>query len=145
MRVKECMCNNVIYTNPGDTLENVAKLMNDNHIGCIPVCEEQGKVVGFVTDRDIILRSVACGKNCANTKVSDIMTTQVIKTTPDTDLDEVTKTMSENQIRRLPVIQDGKVVGILTLGDIARNASITSEELGSTIENICGCNRKNDQ
>lgn len=145
MRVKECMCNNVIYTNPGDTLENVAKLMNENHIGCIPVCEEAGNVVGFVTDRDIILRGVACGKNCANTKVSEIMTTQVIKTTPDTEINSVTQTMSDNQIRRLPVIQDGKVVGILTLSDIAKNDGISKENLGNTMECICGCNKKNDR
>lgn len=144
MRVKECMCNNVIYTNPGDTLENVAKIMNEYHIGCVPVCEEQGKVVGFVTDRDIILRSVACGKDCSNTKVSDIMTTQVIKTTPDTELEEVTKTMSQNQIRRLPVIENGKVIGILTLGDIARNAEVSKEELGNTVEHICSCSKKNN-
>lgn len=145
MRVKECMCNNVVYTNPGDTIENVAKLMNENHVGCIPVCEEAGNVVGFVTDRDIILRSVACGKDCANTKVSEIMTTQVVKTTPDTEIDEVTKTMSNNQIRRLPVIENGKVVGILTLGDIARNECISKENLGNTMECICGCDKKNDK
>ena len=133
MRVKECMCSNVVYTNPGDTIENVARLMNENHIGCIPVCEAEGKVVGFVTDRDIILRSIACGKNCSDTKVSDIMTTQVIKTTPDTELEEVTKTMSENQIRRLPVIENGKVVGMLTLGDIARNEAISKEKLVNTV------------
>ena len=147
MRVKECMCNNVIYSNPSDTVEDVAKIMNDNHVGCVPVCDEtdEGKVVGFVTDRDIILRSVACGKNATNTKISDIMTTKVIKTTPDTDVESVTETMSRNQIRRMPVIENDQIVGILTIGDIARTKCISKEELGTTMEYICGWNKKNDK
>ena len=147
MRVKECMCDYVIVSKPSDTIENVAKLMNDNHVGCIPICDENdaGRVVGFVTDRDIILRSVACGKDAKNTKISDIMTANVIKTTPDTEIDEVTEVMSKNQVRRVPVIEDNKIVGILTIGDIAKTQCISKDELGATIEKICGWNKMNDK
>lgn len=145
MRVKECMCERVIWTKPNDTVETVAKLMNTNHIGCLPVCDanDQDKIVGFVTDRDIILRVVACGKDAKTTPISDVMTTEIIKTTPDTELEAATEIMSRNQIRRMPVIQDGDLVGILTLGDIAK--AMPKESLGSTVECICGWSKKNNK
>ena len=147
MRVKECMCNNVIYTNPGDTLENVAKLMNENHIGCIPVCEEAGNVVGFVTDRDIILRSVACDKDLKTTKASEIMTCNVCTCNENDEICDVEHKMSKNQIRRIPVVENNKVVGILTLGDLAQNTQEVGEKhVCDTIGNICDCGgqAKND-
>ena len=110
MRVKDCMCNKeIVQATPETNLQQVAELMNNNHVGCIPVCQEQ-KVVGFVTDRDIVTRAIANSLDCSNTKVSDIMNTDVIKTTPDTDIGDALDTMKKNQIRRLPVIENNKIV-----------------------------------
>lgn len=136
MRVKDCMCHHVVQATPETSLTDVAKLMNDNKVGCIPICKEE-RVVGFVTDRDIITRGVACNKDCNTTKISDIMNTNVIKITADTELEDALEVMSKNQIRRLPVISNEKIIGILSLGDIAQNDEVDSDELGYTFECIC--------
>ena len=136
MRVKDCMCfKEVVQATPETNLQQVAELMNNNHVGCIPVCQEQ-KVVGFVTDRDIVTRAIANSLDCSNTKVSDIMNTDVIKTTPDTDIGDALETMKKNQIRRLPVIENNKIVGILSMGDIA--VTLDEEDVGDTLGCICG-------
>lgn len=137
MRVKECMTNSVVQASPETTLSDVAKLMSSNKVGSIPICNNHNNVVGIVTDRDIITRCIANNLNCSNTKASDIMNTEVIKTTPDTELNEACKIMAENQIRRLPVIQDGEIVGILSVGDLAQNIHIPSSQVGETFECIC--------
>lgn len=142
MRVKECMCKKVVRATPETTLTEVAKLMQQNDVGCIPICNNENNVVGFITDRDIITRCVASNKQCGQTKASDIMTTNVIKTTPDTEIDDATQTMSTNQIKRLPVIENNQIVGMLTIGDLAQHQDISSKEVGTTVECICGCQDK---
>lgn len=139
MRVKDCMCKKVVRATSDTTLEQIAKLMQENDVGCVPICNQENHVIGFVTDRDIITRCVATNKNCSQTKASDIMTTKVIKTTPDTAIDEATQTMSTNQIRRLPVIENNQIVGMLTIGDLAQSQNIQPQEVGDTLECICEC------
>ena len=136
MRVKDCMCSSVVQATPDTSLSEVAKLMNSNKIGCVPVCSDN-VVVGFVTDRDIITKCVANNKSCSSTKVSDIMNTDVIKTTPDTDIGAAIDVMQKNKIRRLPVIEGNKIVGMLSIGDLAQNQDINPENLGHTLECIC--------
>lgn len=136
MRVKDCMCYNVVQATPDTTVTDVAKLMDENKVGCIPICREN-RIIGFVTDRDIITRGVACNKDCNTTKISDIMNVNVIKITPDTELDDAINVMAKNQIRRLPVIEDNKIIGLLTLGDLAQNVDVEPEEIGHTLECIC--------
>ena len=96
MKVRECMCNNVTWVKPTDSVCNCAKLMSNNHIGCIPVCDDSQNVVGIVTDRDIILRGVACDKDAKNTPISEIMTCKVCSCTPDTHVKEAENMMKEN-------------------------------------------------
>lgn len=141
MRVKECMCKNVVKASADTTLNKIAKLMEENDIGCVPICNNENNVVGFVTDRDIVTRCLATNKNCNETTASDIMTTKVIKITPDTDVEHATETMSQNQVKRLPVIENNKLVGILTIGDLASHQDVSCRELGDTVEHICGCNK----
>ena len=143
MKVKDCMCKEVVFVKPDCDTEECAKLMCENHIGCIPVCDDSKKVVGLVTDRDILLRTVGCGKEIKNTPVSDIMTCTVDCCSPETDVCDAEKVMSQNQIRRLPVIQNGQVVGMLTLGDLVGNKQVKTEGVCATLENICGCDDKN--
>ena len=140
MRVKDCMCKKVIKTNSDITLKEVAKLMEENDIGVIPVCNQENNVIGCVTDRDIITRCIATDKDCNTTKVSEIMTKKVIKVTPDTDISDAIETMSTNQIKRLPVIENNEIVGILSIGDLAQNNHISSKEVGNTVECICSEN-----
>lgn len=137
IRVKECMCSSVIKVEPKTKITEVAKLMDENDIGCVPVCDNQNKVLGFITDRDIVTKCIAKNKVCSQLEVAEVMKTEVIKTTPDTDIEDATKTMEENQIRRLPVIEDGKIVGILSIGDLARHEEVSPEDLGYTFECVC--------
>lgn len=143
MKVKDCMCNQVACLNTNASVEECAKLMCDKHIGCVPICDNSNQVVGLVTDRDILLRTVGCGKEIKNTPVTDIMTCKVCSCTPDTDVTEAEKIMADNQIRRLPVMANNRIVGILTLGDLATNENINTEGVCRTLEDICGCGNKN--
>lgn len=143
MKIKECMCNKVNTVKTDNTVCDCAKIMCENHIGCVPVCDCDQKLVGILTDRDILLRTVACDKDARTTKAADIMSTKVHTCNCNDDVEKATKLMTDEQIRRIPVLDNGKVVGILTLGDLASNENIYQEDLCATIEGICGCNRKN--
>lgn len=143
MRVKDCMSNEVVWATTDSTVCDVAKLMNENHIGSIPVCDENQNVVGIITDRDIILRSIACDKDIKQTKATDIMTTDVIRTSKDTDVSWVAGIMAKNQIRRVPVVENEKLVGMISLGDLARNDNIPSQEVAECVCHICNCSNQN--
>lgn len=144
MKVKDCMCHEIAYLTPESTVEDCAKLMCNKHIGCIPICDNNKTVVGLVTDRDIILRSIACNKDIKTTPVSDIMTCNVCYCTQDEEINEAEKKMSNEQIRRLPVVdENNKIIGIITLGDLCKNQNINTDEVSKTLENICNYNNKN--
>lgn len=143
MRVKECMCGNVCYCTPNTKISEAAKLMNKNGIGCIPVCDDKKCVVGILTDRDIILRSVACDKDTCGTNVSDIMTCNTVCCDCSEDVNTAVESMGKTGIRRIPVTENGKLVGILTMGDLAKHQNISCECVGTTLENICNCTDKN--
>lgn len=145
MKVKDCMCEHAVCVNPEATLDSVAKLMGDHHIGCVPVCENSGKVVGIVTDRDIMLRGVACDKDCCKTPVSEVMTTRVIQATPETDIAQITNLMAKNQIRRVPIVSNDKVIGMISLGNLAQSNACGCDRLGETFECICDGQGKPDQ
>lgn len=143
MKVKDCMCQEVCCVNPNNTIKDCATIMSDKHVGCIPVCDNTQNVVGLVTDRDIILRGIACNKDVNTTPVSDIMTTKVCCCNPNTDITEAERLMSENQVKRIPVVDNNKIVGILTLGDLSANTQVSDKSVSDTLNNICSCNEKN--
>ena len=138
MKVKECMCNQVWAAKPETTIYDIAKLMQTNQVGCVPICDNNNNMVGIITDRDIVLRGVVCEKNTKTTPVSEIMTTKICYCGPDDDVYDAECKMSQNQVRRIPVVENNKVVGILTLGDLAHwTKEIGKQEVCNTITNIC--------
>ena len=140
MKVKDCMCGEVCCVKPDATVCEVVKLMEKNHIGCVPVCDKNNCIIGVITDRDIILRSIACDKDVKSTNVSEIMTCNVCTCNENDNISEAEKKMSENQIRRIPVVDNNKVIGILTIGDLAHyDKEIGENQVCNTIENICEC------
>lgn len=140
MKVKDCMCGEVCWVKPDTKVYEVAKIMNQNHIGCVPVCDDQNSLVGIITDRDIILRSIACDKDVKTTNASDIMTCNVCTCNQNDDVSDAERKMSKNQIRRIPVVDNNKVIGMLTLGDLAHYYEEIGEDyFCNTVENICGC------
>lgn len=143
MKVKECMCKEVESINPNTSIKECAKIMSDNHIGCVPVCNEQKEVVGIITDRDLLLRTVACDKDINTTKASDIMTCNVYCCSSDTDVKEAENIMSTEKIRRIPIVDNNKIVGILTLGDISQASDINKNDVCTTLKDICSNQTKN--
>ncbi len=118
MKVKDIMTKNIAYINPSSTIVEAAQLMQKHNVGSIPVCDKNG-VIGIVTDRDIVVRNVAHGKTPQSTMVKDVMTSQVTSVTPETDVSEASKIMSRDQIRRLPVVENNQLIGMVSLGDFA--------------------------
>ncbi len=141
MKISECMCQDVCFVKPDCKVYDAARIMNENHVGCIPVCDDNKTIVGLLTDRDIVLRTVACDKNTKTTPVSEIMTTNVYTCGYEEDITKAQDTMSRNQIRRIPIVDNqNKMVGILTMGDLAHNnKKIGEENFNTTLENICDC------
>ncbi|QNU68561.1 CBS domain-containing protein [Ruminiclostridium herbifermentans] len=134
MKVKDVMTKNVTYVNPATTVTETANLMQQYNVGAIPVCDQNG-VVGIVTDRDIVVRTIAPGKNPQMTAVKDVMTTGVSTVSPDMDIRDVTRKMADSQIRRVPVIENNTLVGIVALGDVAVDAKYDTE-VAETLINI---------
>lgn len=140
MKVKDCMCSEVSCVKPETSLKEVAKIMQKTHVGCIPVCDNKNTVVGLVTDRDLVLRGIACNKDI-NIPVSEIMTTKVYTVTPDADVTEASKVMCDSQVKRVPVIENEELVGIITLGDLANNQEVQGTQVYTTVEGICKCGK----
>ena len=147
MKIKDCMSMDICCIKPETKVQEVAKLMSQNHIGCVPVCDTNNCICGIITDRDIILRSIACDKDVKQTPVSDIMTCNVCTCNENDEVSKAEAKMSQKQIRRLPICdENNKVVGILTMGDLAQyDDKLGKQEVCTTIENICDCspNAKN--
>lgn len=126
MKVKDIMSKNVAYVNPATTVTEAAQLMQKHNVGSIPVMDQSG-VVGIVTDRDIVVRNVAHGTNPQSTPVKDVMTSHVTTATPEMDVNEVSAIMSRHQVRRMPVVENNRLVGIVALGDLATDTRYDTE------------------
>ncbi|HOJ10283.1 MAG TPA: CBS domain-containing protein [Clostridiales bacterium] len=126
MKVRDKMTKDIAYVSPNTTVTETAQLMQKHNVGSIPVLDENN-LVGIVTDRDIVVRNVAHGNDPGSTPVSSVMTTQVVSVTPDADVDEVIGKMSMNQIRRVPVLENNMLVGILAIGDVATDRKFNME------------------
>ncbi|MFA9466072.1 MAG: CBS domain-containing protein [Velocimicrobium sp.] len=134
MIVKDIMSTNVACVHSDDSIEQAAQLMKQHDVGSIPVCS-QNSVVGIITDRDIALRSVASGQDTKREKVSSIMSSGCTLGTPDMNVSDVARIMSEQQIRRLPIVEENCLVGIVALGDISLEPS-TQNNAENALKNI---------
>lgn len=133
MKVRDVMTNRVISIGSSSTVKDAAVLMNSNNIGAVPVVDG-GSVKGMLTDRDIVLRCVAENKDASTVKVSDIFSPGAVSVKPDQSVTEAMDLMSNDQIRRLPVVENDKIVGMLSFADVAREKA--GMELAETISDI---------
>ena len=133
MNVREVMTTNPRCVSPNDSIQSAARIMKEEDTGVVPIVED-GRPIGVITDRDIVLRAVADGSQ-ANKPVREIATSDLVFATPDMSTREATKIMSERQIRRLPVVEGDRLVGIVSLGDIAVKEGKDSRT-GETLEHI---------
>ena len=118
MKLREIMSKDVACLRSDDSVERAAQLMKQYNCGSIPVCT-QDKLIGIVTDRDIAVRCVAAGEDITEKRVGDIMTESVVFASPETDVNDAARLMSDRQIRRLPVVENNSLIGIVALGDIS--------------------------
>lgn len=116
------------------TIEEAAKIMRELNVGSVPVTKN-GNIVGIITDRDMVLRNVAEGKGPSNTLVEEIMSSSIISATTDMDVHSAADLMAQHQIRRLPVIENDRLLGIVSIGDLAVE-NIYENEAGSALSNI---------
>jgi len=134
MKLNEIMTKNVQTARRDTKLTAAAKIMSDVNCGALPVVDGE-KVVGVVTDRDIVLRAVARAMDTNVLTCGDCMTADAITVSPDMDAHEAASLMASKQIRRLPVVENGKLVGIVALGDLA-TVDIHVDEAGSALSSI---------
>ncbi len=117
-QVKDIMSVEPVTLDAGSPVLDAARRMARDDIGAV-IVKEGGQVCGIVTDRDIIVRAVAAGKNLAQTSLGDICSKELFALSPDDNLDEAVKLMRDKAVRRVPVLSNGQAVGILSLGDLA--------------------------
>jgi len=128
MKIEETMIKNVITLQIDVSAYDAVKLMNENRIGCLVVLQ-YGQVVGILTERDLLERVLEKCKNPKETRVTEIMTKQVIVGKPDMKLVEATELMFEKKVKKLPIVEGNRLVGLVTLTDIARVAGLDKKTM----------------
>ncbi|SET86030.1 CBS domain-containing protein [Salinibacillus kushneri] len=116
--IRDIMTRDVSSCSPDDTLYDAAMKMKELDVGVIPVTDNQNHLMGLVTDRDLVLRGYA-NKKSESTKIQDVISDDLYSVSPETDVQEASQVMAEKQIRRLPVVDNGELVGIVSLGDLS--------------------------
>jgi CBS domain-containing protein len=116
--INEVMTHDPRMISPDDTVHDAARVMRDDDVGAV-LLEQQGKLAGILTDRDIVVRSDAEGNDPDDVKAGDIATRDVAALSPDQTVQDAARFMREHDVRRVPVVQDGRPVGIVSIGDLA--------------------------
>ena len=136
MKVRELMTSPAIRIGQDETVAVAARTLTHYNIGVLPVCGYDGRVCGVLTDRDLVTRCLAAGKNPGQTKVKDVMSGNVVATNPDMDAGVVAHLMGRKQVRRLPVLENGRLCGVISLGDLA-NREDSCMDATDALADIC--------
>jgi CBS domain-containing protein len=143
MKVREIMTSEGLATATLDTtLAEIAERMRDENVGAIPVVDEDEKLCGIITDRDIVVRAIAEGEDPQECTAEEILSEQLHTIDPDADLEDAADLMARHQIRRLPVVEDEVVVGMISLGDIAVKSE--EDEASDVLEDVSEGVRQSD-
>ena len=132
-RVKDAMTSDVKTASPAQPLTDVARLMKQEDVGAVPVVDGE-RLIGVVTDRDIVVRGIADGSDPHAIKAGDIASRDIVTVRPDDDLDEALRLMGQHQVRRLPVVDEGQLVGVVAQADVAQEAK--EKDVGQLVEEI---------
>ena len=120
MKLREVMTKEVVRIRPEESVAVAARTLEHYNIGILPVCGIDGRICGLVTDRDLVTRCLASGKRADRTMVREVMTARVISASPDMEASVAAGLMGREQIRRLPVVENGKLCGMISLGDLSQ-------------------------
>ena len=140
MRVRDVMTRSPVAVETAEPVAAAARLMRERNIGVIPVLDARGALAGMLTDRDIVIRCTADGRDPEKTRVSKIMSTGAVTCSPGEDLTAALSRMKAEQVRRLPVVEGGKLVGMLSIADAARTQRVdmeAAEALSGITANVC--------
>jgi CBS domain-containing protein len=135
MRISDIAIKEVFCAKPDNSLNDVAAMMKRHNVGVIPVCEGT-KLVGVITDRDMIIGCMAAGMDPTRCKAKEFMTFNPVFVNPDTDIEEAARIMGKEQIHRLPVVDNGKLVGLISLGDVSIALMKNSNLIADTLRRI---------
>lgn len=125
MQVKDVMTDAVVSIGPDETVAVAARSLSRSNVGSLPVCTADGKLKGVLTDRDIVLRSVAADADAGCQPVREIMTRRVITVAPEDPIGTAARLMAREQVRRLPVVRGGSLVGMIAMKDLAEAPGMT--------------------
>ena len=136
MKIREVMTDSVIKIHPDESVAVAARTLTRYNIGMLPVCGSDGNLCGVVTDRDLVTRCLAPNRLPENTRVRDVMTAGVVSVKPDMDTGTAAHLMGRQQIRRLPVVENGRLCGMVSLGDLA-NREECNPDAADALGDIC--------
>ena len=139
MKIRDIMTKPAIHISPSESVDVAARTLTHYNIGILPVCNGAGEICGLVTDRDLVTRCMASGRTPAQTRVKDVMTNRVLTVQPDMDVSVAAHLMGRQQVRRLPVVENGRLCGMVSLGDLSlQEESImdAADALSDISENI---------
>lgn len=137
MELRGIMTDTVIGVDPEESVAVAARMLEHYNIGALPVCDGNGRLCGMVTDRDLVTRCLAGNREIGKTRVGDIMSRHLVTASPETTAEEAARLMAREQIRRLPVVSQGRVCGMVSLGDLSRAISVgdTLAQVSSNLSN----------
>ena len=133
-KVRDVMSTDLDMVSPSSKVADAARNMRDSNVGSMPVVDQQ-KLVGIITDRDITIRVAADGAAPHDVMVKEVMSSDLVTIGPEQTLAEAAKIMSQNQVRRLPVVENGKLIGMLALGDVSLEPA-TRQEAAEALSDI---------
>lgn len=129
MEIEDIMIHKVVTVDPNATVKNAARLMNRHEIGCL-IAIKQGRALGIMTERDLLKRIVEQGMDPEKTKVHQIMSKRLVVGAPHMEIADAVRLMLQKKIKKLPIIEGGAIIGLITLTDIARTARIEPQMVG---------------
>ena len=142
MQVSDIMSSRVVCIGADEPVSAAAKLLKRSNVGALPVCDGSRRLRGIVTDRDIVTRCIALDADPAQTRVAEIMSRGVVTAAPTDEVSRAAHTMRDDQVRRLPVLDGGKLVGMVTLCNLARDRAFDMEAAAALTEISSNVKRK---
>ena len=136
MKIRDIMTDAVIRIHPEESVAVAARTLTHYNIGVLPVCGNDGRVCGVVTDRDLVTRCLASDRQPEKTRVREVMTANVVSASPDMDTGVAAHLMGRQQVRRLPVVDNGRLCGMVSLGDLA-NREQCNPDAADALGDIC--------
>ena len=127
MKTHELMSSSIISIHPDEPVSAAARQLQRNNIGALPVCDDSGRLRGIITDRDIVIRCIAADMDPGETRIREIMSRGVVSVSPDDSVEDAARKMADHQVRRLPVVKEQQLVGMLSLCDLARRSGCDME------------------